>query len=109
LRPADEHHIRQVFEDVIRPELNKIDLVVRNERQRIARSLKTNVIFGAGVVSVGLSAGLFAPDAGKLLAELGGFGFALGALNKLNQLFEEPASIRENNFYFLWRATRTEG
>jgi hypothetical protein len=108
LRPADEHHIRQAFEDVIRPELNKIDLVVRNERHRIARSLKTNVILGAGVVSVGLSAGLFAPDAGKLLAELGGFGFALGALNKLNQLFEEPALIRENNFYFLWRATRTE-
>jgi hypothetical protein len=108
LHPADERHIRQAFEDMIRPELNKIDLVVRNERQRIARSLKTNAILGAGIVSIGLSAGLFAPDAGKLLAEFGGFGFALSALNKLNQLFEEPMSIRENNFYFLWRVTRTE-
>jgi hypothetical protein len=107
LGPADSRRVQQAFNDVIAPELNRIDAVVRNAQRRLRRSAMSDLLLGAGVVSVGLFSGFLTPDIGKLLAGFGGAKFGIKALQRLNELGREPDSIRDSSFYFLWRARET--
>jgi hypothetical protein len=102
--PSDARRVRQAFNDVILPELNRIDSVVKNAQRRLRRSAMSDLLLGAGVVSVGLFSGFLTPDVGKLLAGLGGTNFGVKALQRLNELGREPDSISDSSFYFLWRA-----
>ncbi|MDQ3819775.1 MAG: hypothetical protein M3362_19160 [Acidobacteriota bacterium] len=106
LKPADSEKIKEAFEDVVVPELRKIDLTIKNTKKLLRESITSNIIYGTSLVTVGLAGGFLSPDAGKILATLGGFQFGMNALRSLHQLMKEPGSIRDNKFYFLWKARR---
>jgi hypothetical protein len=100
--------VEEAFSDAIQPELNKIDLAVHNSRRLLTRGMKRDVVVSAGVVSVGLGLGFIQPAIGAVLAALGG-GKLVTDLGKAgyDALRPEPASIRENGFFFLWKLKRT--
>lgn len=95
--------IREAFNDMIRPEINRIDLTVRNARKLLWDGIKEDIIFGAGFIAIGLAAGFIAPGVGTTLTALGGYGFAKGILQKVNALEKEPPEVRDNRYYFLWK------
>jgi hypothetical protein len=94
----------EVFQDLVQPELNKIDALVVHRQQRLRRSAATDLLIGFGVVGVGLFSGLLTADAGKLIAELGGVGFGVNALRRAVELETEPEEARNSEYYFLWKA-----
>ncbi len=73
-----QKRVRQAFLDIIEPELNKLDQTVRDNKRLLFGQIRQDVIFGAGVVSIGLFCGLFSPTVGEIFAGLGGFKFVTG-------------------------------
>jgi hypothetical protein len=103
LKPADAGKIKQAFEDEILPEVRKVDLAVSNAKRMLGESIATNIIFGTGLVTIGLATGFLPPDIGKIVAAIGGVQSGMNALQNLRQLVREPNQIRDNKFYFLWK------
>lgn len=102
----DAKRIRQSFDDLIRPELNRIDLAVKNSKKLLWGSLKREVLFATGLVTIGLYGGLLPPNIGAIVAALGGFKFASGVADKAIRLLQEPTDIRDNKYYFLWKVRK---
>lgn len=101
--PLDAKHFREAFNDQVLPELNKIDLSIKNSRRSIFRSLASDFVVSSAYISIGLFGGIFPPDFGKILIALGGYKFATSISAKISQMITKPDSIRENKYYFLWK------
>lgn len=101
--PSD---LKDAFQDIVRPELNKIDLTIKNSRKILCDSVTRDIIYGAGFITIGLYSGLLPPEIGKMIAALGGFKFAHGLLEKTSKLLQESDDIRNNKFYFLWKVRK---
>ena len=99
-----ESRVKQALQDAIEPELNKMDQVVRENKRLLVGQLRQDVVFGAGMVSVGLFSGLLPTNVGQVFAGLGGFRFVTSLLEKANSLAKEPSDVRKNSCYFLWKA-----
>ncbi len=100
--------LRKAFNDTVRPELNNIELTIKNSRKLLWGSLAKDLIFGTGFITVGLFSGLLPPNIGEIVAALGGFNFVSGSLDKISKLVQEPSEIRNNKYYFLWKVKRQQ-
>jgi hypothetical protein len=103
----DEAAIKQAFEDLVRPELHRLDKAVVSARKLVRRSLRDTVVIGTGLVCIGVFGGFLPADAARVLSWLGGAKYISDVLKKASELVAEPSSVRDSNFYFLWRALRT--
>ena len=102
-RGLNSIRIREAFQDQIRPELNRIDLAIKNARKLLWNSVKIDALVAAGWVGIGLFSGVLPPNIGEIVAALGGFQFVSRTLEKLIKSGREPAQIRESSYYFLWK------
>lgn len=100
---TDPVSLKLAYRDLIEPEINKINLTIRNSKRNIFKSLKNKVLFYSGAMTIGLYGNLFSFDVGKVLAGLGGLKFAYDIFEQVDGLFTEPSSVRDNKFYFLWK------
>ena len=98
--------VASIFLEEVLPEINRIDHRVRNWRERTKQRIKDKVLFGAGTAVVGLYAGTISPNAGAVLAALGGYTAVSETLQEANKLLREPEEARESEYYFLWKAQR---
>jgi hypothetical protein len=103
LNPSDERAVKAAFLDVVRPQLNKIDLAVSEARKTVSSSLREKLVFGTGLVTISLFSGLLPPEVGAVVGWLGGAKFGTDLLIEANKLVQEPRAIRSTEFYFLWR------
>jgi hypothetical protein len=95
--------VKEAFNDSIRPELNKIDLAIKNSKKLLYGSVKRDILFGAGFIGLGLFSGLLPEGVGQLIAALGGYRFASGVADKVVRSLKEPDAVRDNKYYFLWK------
>jgi hypothetical protein len=95
--------IEDAFQSQIAPELARLDMSVRNARKVARRQLTTEALVTTVAVSIGLLLGTVEPVAGAVLVALGGLEAMKSAGQKLVDSVAEPAIVRENSFYFLWR------
>jgi len=103
---SDVKEIRQAFDDLVRPELNKVDLAIKNSRKLIWGSLKRDLLCGTGFIMIGLFSGLLPRNIGAVVAALGGFKFTSALVDKASKLLQEPTEIRDNKYYFLWKVKK---
>lgn len=94
---------RELFSDVVQPELNKIDAAVRNARERLRAKVRRDVLLGSGVVSIGLASGFLAPNVAAVLTAMGGIKYGLDLLHSLTEALKQPTVARDSEYYFLWR------
>jgi hypothetical protein len=99
--------MREAFDDLIRPELNNIELTIKNSKRLLWNTLKKEVLFFSGIISIGLYGGLLPPDVSQVAAALGGSAAALELLRKTSGVVQEPSEIRNNKYYFLWKVQKT--
>jgi hypothetical protein len=103
--------LREAFEDQIRPELNKIELTIKNTRRLTALSTLTDVTVLFAAISIAafsglLPVGLIPRDILNVGAMLGGWQGVRGLASKLSTLRSVPKEAAENRFVFLWRIQR---
>ena len=102
--PVGSRPLKGAFNDLIRPELNKIDSAVKNARSMVKDSIREDLIFGVGAVTIGISIGIIAPEVGAAVSFMGGSNYLLKILKSYNSLLKEVPAVKENDFYFLWKA-----
>jgi len=102
----DQENLDAAFNDMVRPELNRIDRAVAVARQVARDDIRENLVFGAGLATIGLAAGAVAPTAGAIVTALGGTAFAKELLTQLNSLQREPTVAKVSDFYFIWKARK---
>jgi hypothetical protein len=94
------NHVKEAFNDLVSPELHKIDAVVEKEQRRRRPRLVTDLLIGYALIGVGYFTHLLP----ELLQASGPF--QVDAAHQLRNLFTEPADARNNPFYFLWKADK---
>jgi len=100
--------IREMLDDTIRPQLHKMDLAVKNWKASLGRTTKNKVLFGSAAVLTGLYTGILPPIIGDAVAAFGGYSAIESLLSNMNESLKEPTTIKENNFYFLWKVQKLQ-
>jgi hypothetical protein len=88
--------------DEIQPEINKINLTLSNNKKLLWGNIKSNVFLASTYISTSLFTGILPTNMDKVVASIGGFGFARNISQYLLNLIKQP-EIRKNELYFLWR------
>ena len=99
-----QREFQESFRDLVEPELNKIDHSVAAVKKMVKASIREKLVFGTGMVTIGLAAGAVTPEVGAVISALGGAKFGSDLLTSLNALLREPEVACRNDFYFLWKA-----
>jgi len=98
-----EAEIREAFNDVVRPEINKLEAAVVSSRKIARSAIGEKIIFGSGLMAVGLLANVIPTGFGAAASWLGGAAFANELLREASKLIREPPEVRQSDFYFLWK------
>lgn len=93
------------FQDEIRPELNKINLTIKNGKKLLWGNVKSNIVLATTYISASLFSGILPSNIDKIVASIGGFDFSRTIGQDLIKIIKNPA-IRENELYFLWKLYR---
>ncbi len=105
---AGEHcditNLRSAFDDLVRPELNKLDYAIKNSRRKLKLKVGQDLIYGTAFVGLGLFGGFLPSNIGEIIGALGGYHYTTDLGQKMKQLLSEPEVVRENKFYFYWKA-----
>jgi hypothetical protein len=96
----------QLFDDVIRPEIAKIDAAVRRSRKLLVRSIMQDVVVISGAIGIGAFSGLLPPAIGLAAAGLGSLHYSPQFVRKLTELCSEPKQAMDSRYYFLWKVRR---
>ena len=92
----------QLFHDEIRPEINKMNLTLSNNKKAVWGNIKSNIFLASTYISATLFAGILPAEIDKIVASVGGFGFAKNIGQDVLSLLRNQ-EIRKNEFYFLWK------
>lgn len=103
VNPADPEKAKELFDDRIAPELNSIDLAIKNSRTLLKESIATDLIVSAAFLGIGLFSGWIPPRISEILTAVGGYKFASTILKELRTALREPEEVMNNKFYFLWK------
>lgn len=106
---ASNTELREAFDDVIRPELNKIDLTIKNSRKLLTTSVITDITIAIASISIAAFSGLLPASLGipkemvDIGAALGGWQSVRNLASKVAEIHEKPKEVSENKFAFLWK------
>ena len=104
--------LREAFNDAIRPELNKINLTLKNSRRQMMNSAWIDLTILVASVSIAAFSGLLPATLGipqevlNVGAALGGWQSAKGLATKITETRLTPKEINENKYAFLWKVSR---
>ena len=101
--------LREAFDDVIRPELNKINLTIKNARKLLTTSALTDVTIAIVSVSIAAFSGLLPANLGipkemlDIGAAIGGWQSVKDLALKVTEIHAKPKEVNDNRFAFLWK------
>lgn len=102
-----QRETKQLLNDVIRPEVANIELTISNSKKILQDTRRRDFLLLSGFVAMALYSGLLpAQIPTEVIGMLGGAKSGLDLLIKTMDSFKEPASIRDNKFYFLWKTSK---
>jgi hypothetical protein len=100
--------MRQLIDDTVRPEIHKMEQSIKSSKKLLTKSVKTDLIVGAGFMSIGLFAGLLPPDIAPIVrtigASVGSYSAVSGLAKQVTMIGEPTKEVMENPYYFLWKA-----
>jgi hypothetical protein len=97
---------KTILNDVVQPELHKLDLIVRRNRRRMLSAAARDALFATGAITIGLATGFIAPGVADAVAALGGIKYGVDTVRNVNSAFVEPEGVQKHPYYFLWKATK---
>ncbi len=106
---SSSEELQEAFEDVIRPELNKIDLTIKNSRKLLATSAVTDITIAIASISIAAFSGLLPASLGipkamlDVGAAIGGWQNMKSLATKVAEVNVKPKEVSENKFAFLWK------
>lgn len=96
----------EIYNDLIRPELNKIDLTIKNSKKILFGNIKQDLLLGTSFVGIGLASGFLPNNIGQIVSTIGGLKFADQFVSNVRKIIGEPQEVRNNPYYFLWKVKK---
>jgi hypothetical protein len=97
---------KEIYNDLIRPELNKIDLTIKNSKKILFGNIKQDLLLGTSFVGIGLATGFMPNNIGQIVSAIGGIKFADQFVSNVRKYLSKPQEVRNNPYYFLWKVKR---
>lgn len=97
---------REIYRDVIRPELTKLENSIRRSKKLLLRSAVQDLVLAAGSVAIGLFGNFMPPDIRAGLSSLGGVHYTARLAQSMAKLLGEPKEAIDNRYYFLWKVKK---
>lgn len=108
-RTASKKEAEQAFSDLVRPEINKIDLLLRNARTTIAKGAATELGLGVAAVAIALFSGILPAHWAEIFTAVGGAAGLKAVVGRGLEAGRIPKEVRDNRFFFLWKLRRQAG
>lgn len=99
----DFSDLETAINDIVKPELNKINLTISKNRKLLTYKTSKELFIGSGLIALGVFSGILPPDFGKIFGAIGGCAFAQAIANQLIDLNNPEYNILDNNYYFIWK------
>lgn len=93
---------RELYRDVVEPEVRKLDAHARAIRRGGLWRDVRDVAIGAGVLGFGIFSGLVSADFGSVASAIGG-ATAVSGLSRLLGNISTPAEVKNSDYYFVWK------
>jgi hypothetical protein len=94
----------EIFNDVIRPELTKLETSIRRSRKLLRQSVSQDLILAAGAVAIGVFGNFLPPELRMGVGGLGGVHYSTRLVRSMSKLISEPKEALDSRYYFLWKA-----
>jgi hypothetical protein len=101
--PPRQRDANAIYGDIIQPELAKIEKKLRNAQKTLARHTVNTVAGWTGAISIGVFAGFLTGDVKDAATALGLVKVLATLMQKVGMDSDAEASVREDDFYFLWK------
>lgn len=92
----------QVYEDVIAPQLTKLELDVKAKRRSITKRSMAKTVVPVAMLSLGVISGLVPQELAEIF-KWGGIALSGQIAEALASIEKHPSELRSHNFYFLYR------
>lgn len=102
-KEENDKKMAQAFSDIVQPEINKIERLVRVNKKQLMRGVADDIVLGSGFVGISLYSGITSTNIGAIMAALGGIHFARSVYTKIAESIRDPKTAEENSYYFLWK------
>jgi hypothetical protein len=93
----------EMIEDVIRPEINNINQLIKSSRKLLGASLRNEVLVTSAALAIGLSSGALSASGAAILAAVGGVRSLSSIADKVFHRLDTPIEVKRNPYYFLWK------
>jgi len=103
---TDEEEVKSLVQSEIIPEINNLDMLLKNIRKNATQSFIKKMVLGSSYIFLGLFSGFVPTNIGGILAGLGGHKFIEGVTDDLIKKYKIPSEIERSKYYFLWKARR---
>jgi hypothetical protein len=105
--PPSRNDAIQLYRDVLRPEVDKIEARFRRSRRQQFVAAGTTALVYTGVMAISIATGVLPPTATALLGLVGGAESVNTIVKAVGTSLAPPEPLRANDFYFLWRVGRS--
>lgn len=95
--------LKKTFSESVIPEINKINLVINNSKERLRRSIAQDIFITSVVVTIGLATGVLPVGAAAVFAGIGGADFLRNTVKIFDEFSNGPSDSQNSNYYFLWK------
>lgn len=102
LKNPNENEIIDFQRDIIQPELNKMNLVLKNHKKHLMRETKRDVLIWGGILSIGVFSGILNNNYVNLFNTIGGAGTIYNMYDKLDKS-NQDYPVNNEQYYFLWK------
>ncbi len=97
---------RMIYQDVLAPELARLDLRVRKAKRDLVSSATRSVVGMVGAISFGLFSGLIGTEVAAIVKAVGIVSFGSDLIKKTMALGDAKKKIEEDDLYYLWRVRK---
>ncbi|MCB2339095.1 hypothetical protein [Clostridium estertheticum] len=98
-----EKQVKEAFDDLVRKELLKINLIVKKSHENLIRKAKREIIIGGAIITAGIFTKCISPELASITASIGGLKYLHQFCSNSAQIFDEPLDAPKNDIYFLWK------
>jgi hypothetical protein len=106
LDPQSEKEVREAFLDTVKPEIERIDVDIKQYRKSLAKELGSNLLLNSGLVILGMHSGILPENISDIVSTLGGVGGLSTSIKHGTKILQKPAGIRDNPYFFLWKLNK---
>lgn len=106
VKAGTSNNTKEIFFDVIQPELTRIDLLMSEARRTSKSNLIKDLAAPSAFLGLGLFSGIVSPTIAAVATAVGGLHFVDKLAGHAKDLVLTPKEVRQDKFYWLWKVNK---